>query len=145
MGCAINNASKQNKMDKTLQQQVFEYIKDAADKIGDFAVKEIPPFIHEFLTWKFVEAGAYVAIWCFFFILFASVYGTWLYKRAGQIKKSLDDVGGEASVFVISSILSGSGLMVSFFAAFVPNAFVMLQIHFAPKVYLIEYASQYLK
>lgn len=49
--------------DQNLQQQVFEYIKDAAEKIGDFASREVPLFVQEFLSWKFVEAGFGVGIW----------------------------------------------------------------------------------
>lgn len=128
-------------MDNTLQTQVFEYIKEAAEKIGDFAQREIPPFVTEFLNWKFYEALAWALVWivpvaiAFFGIL------TWYIKRKKQIFSDEDEKFGFLMVNLICLVVSG--------ASFIPLCFVnllcMLQILVAPKVYLLERTAEYLK
>ena len=128
-----------------LQTQVFEYIKEAADKIGDFAAKEIPPFIEEFLRWKFWEAGFYAGIWLFSFLIFFSSIIYWIKKRKEQIIMAFDRSEPEAFIIFFYSLAAIAGLAPSFFVSFIPSVLTMLQIHIAPKVYLLEKASEYLK
>jgi hypothetical protein len=127
-----------------LSQQVFDYFTETVAKIGDFAAKEVPPFITEYLNWQFFNAAINVVLWIVPFLLFIGFLcfnlkaGNWAQKK----------LNGE-SVYPIISLLIGIGvfivLFISFFAQTVEDIKDMVQIKIAPKVYLIEKAAEIVK
>lgn len=126
--------------DPTLQQQVFEYIKKAAEKIGDFTQREIPPFIEEFLQWKFVENAVYVGFGITaLFVVFCGLKCWSKRKSSGKMH------GDEDIFFVAASIIYGLLTIAVTGGALVPLILEMIQIKIAPKVFLLETAAEYLK
>ena len=57
-----------------LTKKVIEWLETAAQKVGEFATNEIPPFIEQYLNWKFWEAGFGVASWFLFVGIFYLIY-----------------------------------------------------------------------
>jgi hypothetical protein len=130
--------------DQDLQHQVFEYIKQTAEKIGDFASKEIPPFINEFLQWKFIEAGIYSGCWALIFLI-CFVAGIFVIKWKKQIGRAFSNTDGITIFFFFFWLSFCIILIATFVPVFLSNILTMVQIHVAPKVYLIEQAANYLK
>jgi len=127
-----------------LSQQVFDYFTETVAKIGDFAAKEVPPFITEYLNWQFFNAAINVALWIVPFLLFIG-FLCFNLKKGNWAQKELN---GEAVYPVISLLVSigvSIGFLLSFFAKTVDDIKDMVQIKIAPKVYLIEKAAEIVK
>lgn len=129
--------------DTNLQTQVFEYIKTSVETISDFAAKEVPPFIDEFLRWKFMEAVITASIWVILFTITSCILITWFRKRKAQIFKSFYYDGMEAIPWLMANTIIGIVAICSFFGYMMPSVYTMIQINVAPKVYLLEQASKY--
>lgn len=132
-------------MDKELQKQVFEYIKDAAEKIGDFASKEIPPFIHEYLTWKWWEAALLFGSWVVPFFIYIVCISVWLFKIKKDFWKDLFLGCDNPFVFLMVNMFGGIIFGGWFFSKALPSLMTMIQIHVAPKVYILEQIGNHLK
>lgn len=126
-----------------LAGKVVDWVAKTTEQIGDFAAKEIPPFIHEYLTWKFWEAaiGAiYLLIPCLIcavlLICFAKKVWLWAIKY-------LDESG---ALSILVPVLFYGVCMAVFFGNF-PKSEIkdMIQIKLAPKVYLVEKAAELYK
>jgi hypothetical protein len=126
----------------TLQQQVFDYIKEAAEKIGDFATKEIPPFIEEFLRWRFFEAGIEALLLLILCILPVYVLLKWKTLLNWALKHQHNSDGFSWAGFA-TAILASIGLLLLAFP--LEQIKDMIQIQVAPKVYLLEQCAEYLK
>jgi hypothetical protein len=130
-------------MDTKLQDQVLEWINSTAEKIGDFATTQIPPFINEYLTWKFTEAlvttsyvGGLLTILVVMFCLFIKRIIAWGIKYG-------DYTDGFAFLVPILLTVVTIGLVLCNFPT--DEIKTMIQIKVAPKVYLIESAAQLIK
>lgn len=132
-------------MDTTkLQEQVTEYIKVSVEKIGDFASKEIPPFINEYITWKFYENLFPITLYVLgmMFILFI-VYKVLIPLCKWAKESSIKEAD---SIYYILPILSSMFLIAVPISTFpYDNIKNCIQIKVAPKVYLIEQASNIIK
>jgi hypothetical protein len=130
-------------MDTKLQDQVLEWISSTAEKIGDFATTQIPPFINEYLTWKFTEAlvtTSYVGgLLTILFVIFC-LHIKRLVKWA--IESSEDTDGILLLVPIVFTIVT-VGIIIGNFP--IGEIKTMIQIKVAPKVYLIESAAQLIK
>jgi hypothetical protein len=110
---------------------------DAADKVGQFAVAELPQFITEALHWYFAYnlilfvAGVALAI-------FAIVVDVKLFKSA--LKTESYDV-----MFGAYGILGMIPRTIVWVPVFVMVNLQWLKIWIAPKLWLIEYAARLLK
>lgn len=131
-----------NELQTDLQTKVWEWIESSAQAIGDFAVKEIPPFINEYLQWKFYEA-TFDASFRMIFVLVGFVTLCCLGKIMAWAKKYCYDSGGLSYAVPIASVVIASILVLCPF----PKDQIkdMLQIKVAPKVYLIEKAAEIIK
>jgi hypothetical protein len=130
-------------MDTKLQDQVLEWISSTAEKIGDFATTHIPPFISEYLTWKFTEAlvttsyvGGLLTILFVTFCLYIKRIVKWATERSGYTEELSWLV---PIVFTIVTV----GIIIGNFP--IDEIKTMIQIKVAPKVYLIESAAQLIK
>lgn len=133
-----------------LMQKVAEWISKTAEQIGDFAAKEIPPFIHEYLTWKFWEnaVGVVFHFLLLFAILIALALVVFGIKKLWALAKR--DRGSEWDV--VATMLSIFGplfiiINLGFWIGNFPTDKILdcIQIKIAPKVYLVEKASELYK
>lgn len=137
-------------MNDELTKRVFDWVSATAEKIGDFAGKEIPPFITEYLTWKFWEnilnVGAYFFGLIVFIIIILSLFKltVHLWTKAKEIPHSDYDLAA-----TVSSALTMVGFLTCavYFVINFPlqSIFDCVQIKIAPKVYLVERAAELYK
>ena len=135
-------------MKENLQTRVFEWVQSAAEKVSEFTIKEIPPFIHEYLQWKFIEVSIPVVLYTIY-IIFLTVatfryiipLWKWAIKMVGESSYS-----NNKEFTPLLPIFLTTPLIVVIFAAF-PYSEIKdcLMIKFAPKVYLVEKVSEILK
>lgn len=133
-------------MQDTLQQQVFDYIKSAAEKIGEFAANEIPPFVEEFLTWKFWEASIEAAFWGIP-VLVSLVWLIFYCKKTFHWAVEMDkNSKSYDSCWILIPVVSTCAAIAMFFLC-APYSQIkdMIQIKVAPKVYLLEQAAKIIK
>ena len=115
---------------------------DAADKVGQFAVAELPQFITEALHWYF----AYNLILFVAGVVLAIIFVTVDY-RLFHYARTVDKREGDATATVLVWGIAGSIFRVVAWA-FGVAALINLQwlkIWIAPKLWLIEYAARLLK
>lgn len=129
-------------MDNNLQEKVIQWIESTASKIGDFATEQIPPFITEYLTWKFWEA-AFSASFYLILVAVAGVYlAYWKKIWAWTIEKFEDSDGAS----LIPTLLSAAALSLLLIFNFPYDEIKdMIQITIAPKVYLLEKTAELIK
>lgn len=130
-----------------LLARVGEWVSKTAEQVGDFAAREIPPFIHEYLTWKFWESA--VSIFQYFICgviwiaLIIALVRFWAFadKKFKADRSSDWDVAKFVSS-IISAIMCAV-FLINVFAKFpTENIKDCLQIKMAPKVYLLEKGTQ---
>mgnify|MGYP003451954080 FL=1 len=126
---------------KETDQQLAEILKkglEAAEKTGNFVVEQAPDLIQQLIVWKTCE---YI-----FLIIISIAFMFSLYKWYKSAMKRYDDFDGfyiktEFFIYCIYAIvvilIFGIGLFNSFFN--------LLQILLAPKIWLIEYATNLIK
>lgn len=129
-------------MTNELETKIVSWLETSAQAIGDFASKEIPPFINEYLQWKFFEA-------CFnsltpFIGLFVGVFLLrWGVKRVKVGDTTCDESYGFAGV-IVGSIVVALSTVVFIFCS-LSDIKSAVQIKIAPKVYLMEKATEIIK
>jgi hypothetical protein len=129
-------------MDNNLQEKVIQWIESTASKIGDFATEQIPPFITEYLTWKFWEA-AFSASMYLIVLVVAGVYLAYWKKIWAWNVKYFDITDG---ISLLPTLLSAVGVSLLLIFNFPYDEIKdMIQINIAPKVYLLEKASELIK
>lgn len=131
-------------MEKELTNKMIEWIEAAGQKIGDFATQEIPPFIHEYLNWKFWEAIVNASIG-FFFVILGLIWFIFFCKKVFKWSIQKDSKGYDTAWTLIptaSCVLAMCGIIFGFPYAPIKD---IIQIKVAPKVFLIEKASSILK
>jgi flagellar biosynthesis/type III secretory pathway M-ring protein FliF/YscJ len=109
--------------------EIYDGAKAVTVQSIDFAKEQIPQVIEELLLWKFVEAGFNVLVGVI--ILFA------LYKLITKLTLKIEDDFGKA----ITTTISGS-IAVIVFISTMDEIKNMIYIAVAPKIYLIEYATE---
>lgn len=130
-------------MDTKLQDQVLEWISSTAEKIGDFATTQIPPFINEYLTWKFIEAlvtTSYVG--GLLMILFVA-FCLRIKRLVKWAIESSEDTDGISWLVPITLTIATVSIIIGNFP--IDEIKTMIQIKVAPKVYLIESAAKIIK
>ena len=126
---------------KETDQQLAEILKkglEAAEKTGNFVVEQAPDLIQQLIVWKTCE---YI-----FLILISIAFMFSLYKWHKSAMKRYDDFDDfcdkiEFFIYCIYSIVVISIFGIALFTSF----FNLIQILLAPKIWLIEYASQLIK
>lgn len=128
-----------------LTEKVMDWVGQAAQQIGDFATKEIPPFITEYLGWKFWECiihiVGYITVEALLVIITIVMFKVanfgWKKYKEGHNDYDLLSIGGTVvgAVFIIISLVHLFGNFPT------QNLLDCVQIKIAPKVYLVEKAS----
>lgn len=129
-------------MNSELQTKVVNWLETAAQKVGEFASNEIPPFIHEYLNWKFLEAALNAGLFMIPVLIGFYVLLKWK-SLLGWAKKYSNDSEGFSWLGFVFSLLGAVALIVCFF----PKSEIldMVQIKIAPKVYLVTKAHEIIK
>lgn len=121
-----------------MEDQLKQYLEEFVHTLkqgGEFALEQLPIFIHEYLMWGFWESVILSIL-----LLLSSVclfkISWYLGKRAYNYESSgiFDD--GELP-FIMGSAISGVLSVMSLLFA-IPNILTAIKISVAPRVYLIE-------
>ena len=115
------------------------WIEEAAKQVGDFAVQEIPPFIEEYLQWKFWEAAVETAVSMVALVPFiiALIYCKRFWNW--MMKHMVDSNGAAMIPYAAVNIICIILAVCNFPYEQIKD---MIQISIAPKVYLIERAAE---
>ena len=130
-----------NETDKQLAEILKKGL-ETAEKTGNFIVEQAPDLIRQLLIWKTVEYSVYVILGISLIIYFYR----WTKKVSKEMKENEDDFGdyfmdsfanilipiGQLSLLIIGMMLIAENLQ------------DLIQIVFAPKIYLIEYSAKLL-
>jgi hypothetical protein len=127
----------------TNNEKVIQWIEQAANKISDFAVENIPPFIEEYLTWKFWEAALYTGCRLIPVISALILYIFHIKKLWNWSDKQSDYTDGVSRLVPIVLTVILAAVTIGTFP--IQHIMDMIQIAIAPKVYILEQASQLVK
>jgi hypothetical protein len=119
--------------------KVMEWLSATANQVGNFAKEEIPPFIHEFLAWKFFETTIDAA-WSLVYIIPILIFFFFYSKKAWVwgVKYGKESDGISLLLPSVATVIAFIGLVVAFPLDEIKT---MVKIKTAPKVYLIEEAA----
>lgn len=108
--------------------EIYTASKDAIAKGVDFAQQQIPDVIHQLLMWELTQAIVWLIVSVVLFVIaYKSLTDKWLEWSDGAT--------------VISATVAGIvGVVV-----FLHNLLLMLKILIAPKLFLIQYATDLVK
>ena len=131
-------------MDET-DKQLAEILKkglETAEKTGNFIVEQAPDLIRQLLIWKTVEYSVYVILGISLIIYFYR----WTKKVSKEMKENEDDfedyfMDSFANILITIGQLS---LLITGIILIAENLQDLIQIVFAPKIYLIEYSAKLL-
>jgi TRAP-type C4-dicarboxylate transport system permease small subunit len=125
-----------SKLEEVLAKEAEKGIA-AAEKAGEFVMEQAPELVQEFLRWHTVKHAGGAALW--FIILGICVWGVrWVSKHSD---KELEADTEPLTLTLFFSAIGGAGAV----AGFVYNAYQLLYILMAPKLYVIEYFVNALK
>jgi len=114
----------------TLSENLTKELLEGLQGTKAFVITQAPDVIQQILQWKSAEAGFFVVV-----SLLLLGLGTWWWP-----KWTFD--GDESDTpYMIGSV---TALVIGVVMIF-PNLYTMLQIHVAPKIFLIEYLTRLLK
>lgn len=100
----------------------------------EFGKQQIPDVIHQLLMWQATNAAVWMGLGLILLAL------TWKWFK--QVNKWANDSGDDECyvLHLFTAVFTAAGV-----AFIIPNLLEILQIMVAPKVYLIEYASELIK
>jgi len=130
-----------NETDKQLAEILKKGL-ETAEKTGNFIVEQAPDLIRQLLIWKTVEYSVYVILGISLIIYFYR----WTKKVSKEMKENEDDfedyfMDSFANILIAIGQLS---LLIIGMILIAENLQDLIQIVFAPKVYLIEYSAKLL-
>ena len=126
---------------KETDQQLAEILKkglEAAEKTGNFVVEQAPDLIQQLIVWKTCEYIFSILISIAFLFSVYKWYKS-ARKRYGVLDNFIDKT--EFELFSIYSIV----VILIFGIALFNSFFNLLQVLLAPKIWLIEYATNLIK
>lgn len=130
-----------NETDKQLAEILKKGL-ETAEKTGNFIVEQAPDLIRQLLIWKTVEYSVYVIIGISLIVYFYR----WTKKVAKKIKENEDNFE-DYFADSIANILIAIGQLTFLIIGMLliaENLQDLIQIVFAPKIYLIEYSAKLL-
>lgn len=130
-----------NETDKQLAEILRKGL-ETAEKTGNFIVEQAPDLIRQLLIWKTVEYSVYVIIGISLIVYFYR----WTKKVSKEMKENEDDfedyfMDSFANILIVIGQLS---LLIIGMILIAENLQDLIQIVFAPKIYLIEYSAKLL-
>ena len=128
-------------MNAETDKQIAEILKkglEAAEKSGNFVIEQAPDLVKQLITYKTVETSICVLIEItLMYLIFR--YFKYLYKK-----------NNEDSDFIIYDEFHIIGMIITslmgifLFFAFITDISNLIQLIFAPKIYLLEYIAKLL-
>lgn len=134
-----------NKTMSETDKQLAEILKkglETAEQTGNFIVEQAPDLIRQLLIWKTVEHAVIFSIGIALLIFFFK----WT-KKVGREMKEKDYDFEDYFMDSFANIMIALGYLSAFIAGIIMiggNLQNLIQIVFAPKIYLIEYTAKLL-
>ena len=128
-------------MNAETDKQIAEILKkglEVAEKSGNFVIEQAPDLVKQLITYKTIETSIYVLIEITLMYLIAR-YFKYLYKKNNENSSFIS----ENSFHVIGIIISFMA-SIFFFFAFIIDISNLIELIFAPKIYLLEYIAKLL-
>ena len=128
-------------MNTETDKQIAEILKkglEAAEKSGNFVIEQAPDLVKQLITYKTIEASIYVLIEIVLMYLIAR-YFKYLYKKNNENSSFISENSFHFIGIIISFMAS-----IFFFFAFIIDISNLIQLIFAPKIYLLEYIAKLL-
>ena len=128
-------------MNEQLQKALIELIGNASNGIAasvSFLSAEIPDVIHQLLVWYAIESAIYTVIG-------VAITATWIACERFALKKISDWNWAIEDVFMRYALLGMFPRIAAFVTVRAMVNLDWLKIWIAPKIWLIEYASQLAK
>ena len=128
-------------MNAETDKQIAEILKkglEVAEKSGNFVIEQAPDLVKQLITYKTIETSICVLIEITLMYLIV-IYFKYLYKK-----------NNEDSYFIPENAFHGVGIIITFvlsifmFFAFITDISNLIQLIFAPKIYLLEYIAKLL-
>ena len=128
-------------MNAETDKQIAEILKkglEVAEKSGNFVIEQAPDLVKQLITYKTIETSIYVLIEItLMYLIFR--YFKYLYKKNNEDSDFI-----EVNSFNIGGILISSAVAIFMFIAFITDISNLIQLIFAPKIYLLEYIAKLL-
>jgi hypothetical protein len=129
-------------MTNELETKLIGWLETSAQAIGDFASKEVPPFIHEYLQWKFLECFYTPCMALLGFLVFGLIMRKCWKKYKTDNDPALSELYQGGAIFSAISLFT---IFLIFILSSLKNIPTAIQIKVAPKVYLMEKATELIK
>ena len=128
-------------MNSETDKQIAEILKkglEAAEKSGNFVIEQAPDLVKQLITYKTIETSIYVLIEIsLIYLIFR--YFKYLHKKNNEDSDFIFD-----NAFHITGIIITSPMEIFLFFAFITDISNLIQLIFAPKIYLLEYIAKLL-
>ena len=130
-----------NETDKQLAEILKKGL-ETAEKTGNFIVEQAPDLIRQLLIWKTVEYSVYVILGISLIIYFYR----WTKKVSKEMKENEDDFEDYFMCSLVNIFIAIGQLtfLIIGMMLIAENLQDLIQIVFAPKIYLIEYSAKLL-
>ena len=128
-------------MNSETDKQIAEILKkglEVAEKSGNFVIEQSPDLVKQLITYKTIETSISVLIEIALMYLIV-IYFKYLYKKNNEDNSFVD-----LNSFHIGGILISSCVAIFMFIAFINDISNLIQLIFAPKIYLLEYIAKLL-
>jgi len=128
-----------------LQQKIIEWLELAGNATAEFVTTQIPPIIQEYLYWKFME-NMTSALFYMIPVLASLVWLIFYAKKTIQKCVSYDRKTSWDSCYTAFPTVASIVSVIVFFSTFpLQEIKDMIYIKIAPKVYLIDKCSEFIK
>ena len=128
-------------MNSETDKQIAEILKkglEAAEKSGNFVIEQAPDLVKQLITYKTIETSICVLIEItLMYLIFR--YFKYLYKKNNENSDFITE-----NEFHIGGIIINFVLSIFCFFAFIGDVSILIQLIFAPKIYLLEYIAKLL-
>ena len=128
-------------MNAETDKQIAEILKkglEAAEKSGNFVIEQAPDLVKQLITYKTVETSICVLIEItLMYLIF--IYFKYLYKKNNEDSDFIPENAFHGVGIIITSLMG-----IFLFFAFITDISNLIQLIFAPKIYLLEYIAKLL-
>ena len=125
-------------MNTETDKQIAEILKkglEVAEKSGNFVIEQAPDLVKQLITYKTIETSICVLIEItLMYLIFR--YFKYLYKKNNENSDFISDNGLHVGAIIITFVLS-----IFLFFVFIYDISNLIQLIFAPKIYLLEYIA----
>ena len=128
-------------MNTETDKQIAEILKkglEVAEKSGNFVIEQAPDLVKQLITYKTVETSICVLIEITLMYLIV-IYFKYLHKKNNEDSSFI-----EVNSFHIGGMLISLVVAIFMFIAFITDISNLIQLIFAPNIYLLEYIAKLL-